>query len=97
MVFSIILCIGIFCLWATYGLSTVLVYTIAMDYVRVGREGTDFTLQIVVLHLSSMLVAVGSGKLADLSGYTVLFVAEAALALASLFYVWFYFKKISGR
>ena len=91
------LCIGIFCLWATYGLSTVLVYTIAMDYVRVGREGTDFTLQIVVLHLSSMLVAVGSGKLADLSGYTVLFVAEAALALASLFYVWFYFKKISGR
>lgn len=78
----------------SYGLATVLIYTIAMDYVRVGREGTDFTLQIVVLHLSSMLVAVGSGKLADHLGYSTLFAVESLLALASLLYVWFYFKRI---
>lgn len=86
--------IGIFLLWGSYGLATVLIYTIAMDYVRVGREGTDFTLQIVVLHLSSMLVAVGSGKLADHLGYSALFAVESLLALASLLYVWFYFKRI---
>lgn len=86
--------IGIFLLWSSYGLATVLVYTIAMDYVRAGREGTDFTLQIVILHFSSIFVAVGSGKLADTFGYTSLFVAESSLAFLSLLYVWFYFKKL---
>ncbi|WP_321332149.1 MFS transporter [uncultured Bacteroides sp.] len=86
--------IGIFCLWCTYGLSTVLIYTVAMDYVRVGREGTDFTLQIVIMHLGSVIIAVGSGKLADKMGYSTLFVAEAALALLSFIYIWMYFKKI---
>lgn len=91
---TINLYIGIFFLWGSYGLATVLIYTIAMDYVRVGREGTDFTLQIVALHLSSMLVAVGSGKLADHLGYTTLFVVESLFALGSLLYVWLYFKKM---
>ena len=71
-----------------------LVYTIAMDYVRVGREGTDFTIQIVVLHLSSMLIAVVSGKLADQCGYTALFIAESILSALSLIYVMFYFKRL---
>ncbi len=86
--------LGILFLWTSYGLATVLVYTIAMDYVRAGREGTDFTIQIVVLHLSSMLIAVASGKLADNWGYTALFVAESILSALSFIYVMFYFKRI---
>jgi Arabinose efflux permease len=86
--------LGILFLWTSYGLATVLVYTIAMDYVRVGREGTDFTIQIVVLHLSSMLIAVVSGKLADQCGYTALFIAESILSALSLIYVMFYFKRL---
>lgn len=91
---DIALYIVIFCLWFSYGLSTVLIYTVAMDYVRVGREGTDFTLQIVILHFSSMIVAVGSGKLADCVGYSNLFLVEVGLSLISLLFIWFYFRKI---
>ncbi len=80
-------------LWSAYGLATVLVYTIAMDYVRDGREGTDFTLQIVIFHLSSMIVATMSGKVADTIGYTGLFAAEAALSLASWLYIKYRFGK----
>ncbi|WP_321480430.1 MFS transporter [uncultured Bacteroides sp.] len=86
--------VAIFCLWFCYGLSTVLVYTIAMDYVRVGREGTDFTLQIVLMHVGSMIIAIGSGKLADKMGYSTLFLFEISLALLSLLYVSTHFKKI---
>lgn len=33
--------------------------------VRKGREGTDFTIQIVITHIGSLLVATASGKLAN--------------------------------
>lgn len=71
---------GTFMLWGTYGLCSVLIYTISMDVVRKGREGTDFTIQIVVTHLSSLVIAVTSGKFADTFGYQGLFIAEAVLA-----------------
>ncbi|MGE4434448.1 MAG: MFS transporter [Bacteroidales bacterium] len=87
------LSLGIALLWFTYGLSTVLVYTLAMDFVREGREGTDFTLQIVLLHISSMLVAIGSGRLADVFGYTALFAAEGVLALISFAFVVLFVRK----
>lgn len=92
---SIVLYIVIFCLWSSYGLSTVLVYTVAMDFVRPGREGTDFTLQTVLTHLSSMLIAVCSGKLADCWGYSGLFLVEAVLAACSLLYILTCFRKPS--
>ncbi len=87
--------VAIFFLWASYGLSSVLVYTIAMDYLRDGREGTDFTLQTVITHLSGMIIAVISGKLADSLGYSGLFLVEAGLAAVSLIYILVYFKKPS--
>ncbi len=90
---SVLLYVAIFCLWGSYGLSSVLVYTIAMDYVREGREGTDFTLQTVITHLSSMIIAVSSGKLADCLGYSGLFLAEVGLAVLSLVYILTCFKK----
>lgn len=90
---TIALYLAIFFLWASYGLSSVLVYTVAMDYLRDGREGTDFTLQTVITHLSSMIIAVGSGKLADCFGYSGLFLAETGLAVLSLIYILVSFKR----
>lgn len=67
-------------LWVTYGMASVTIYTISMDIVRKGREGTDFTIQIVITHLSGILMAIGSGKLADVISYKGLFIFESILA-----------------
>lgn len=84
---------GILLLWGSYGMATIVVYTTAMDCVRPGREGTDFTIQTVLTHLSSMLVAIASGKLADHLGYHGLFLFEIVLATCSLIYIILTFKK----
>jgi len=83
----------IFFLWGSYGMASVLVYTTAMDFVREGREGTDFTLQTVISHLSSMILAIASGKIADLFGYSGLFASEIVLAVISLVFILTKFKK----
>ncbi|WP_321437811.1 MFS transporter [uncultured Bacteroides sp.] len=90
---TIALYVAIFCLWASYGLSSVLVNTVAMDFLRDGREGTDFTLQTVITHLSGMIIAVCSGKIADCLGYNGLFLVETALAVTSLIYILVCFKR----
>lgn len=66
--------------WCAYGLSTVGIYTLSMDTVRKGREGTDFTIQIVITHIGSLLVATLSGKFAHEFGYTGLFAGEAIMS-----------------
>ncbi len=73
--------IGIALVWGTYGMSSVVIYTISMDIVRPGREGTDFTVQIVITHLSSLVIAVLSGKLADSIGYSGLFLTQTLMAV----------------
>lgn len=76
---------GIALLWGSYGLSTVAIYTTSMDVVRKGREGTDFTIQIVITHLSSLIIAVMSGKIADITGYSGLFLIEAGVCVLTFF------------
>lgn len=73
--------IGIGLVWCAYGLSTVVIYTISMDAVRKGREGTDFTIQIVITHIGSLIVATLSGKVANDFGYGGLFGVEAIISL----------------
>lgn len=80
---------GIALLWGSYGLSTVAIYTTSMDIVRKGREGTDFTIQIVITHLSSLIIAVFSGKLGDITGYRGLFGIEVLVCLFT-FLILFY-------
>lgn len=80
---------GIALLWGAYGLSSVAIYTTSMDIVRKGREGTDFTLQIVLTHLSSLIIAVFSGKLGDMVGYSNVFLIEIVLCLIT-FVILFY-------
>jgi len=79
--------IGIALLWGSYGLSSVVIYTRAMNHVRPGCEGTDFTIQIVLTHLSSMLVAIFSGKIADALGYTGLFRIETGFTVFTILIV----------
>lgn len=84
-------------LWLAYGAGTVMVYSFAMDFVRQGSEGTDFTLQTVLLHLSSLIIAGASGKLASIMGYNYFFVLELILALLSLAYVYYFFRWCDPR
>lgn len=84
---------GVMLLWGSYGLATIVVYTSAMEQVRQGREGTDFTLQTVMTHLSGILLAIASGKIADAAGYHGLFLFELIVALTSFVFVFFAFKR----
>jgi MFS family permease len=88
-----LLYVGILLLWGSYGMATVVVYTIAMDCVREGREGTDFTIQTVIAQFSGICMAMLSGHVADKTGYSGLFLFEFGLACASLIYVLVVFRK----
>lgn len=84
--------IGIGLLWAAYAMSSVFIFTLAMKIVRKGREGTDFTIQIVITHLSSLIIAVMSGKVADAITYRGLFAIEVGLGLLIFILIPFIFK-----
>ncbi len=84
--------VGVALLWGAYAMSSVFVYTMGMQVVRKGREGTDFTIQIVITHLSSLIVAIMSGKVADAITYRGLFGIEIGLGLLILILLPFIFK-----
>lgn len=84
--------LGICLLWGSYGMSVIVVYTTAMDCVRPGYEGTDFTIQTVITHLSGIIIGVCSGKIAALITYRGLFVVEMCIAFISLLFILFAFK-----
>ena len=84
---------GIVLMWMSYGMATIVVYTSAMECVRPGREGTDFTVQTVLTHLSGIIMAGLSGAVADHFGYYGLFLAEVIIASISLFYIILLFRK----
>lgn len=89
----VLVIIGLVMLWMSYGLSTVVVYTTAMECVRPGREGTDFTIQTVITHLTGLCMSLVSGSIADHLGFRLLFVCMATLALCNLMYVVWAFRK----
>ncbi len=93
---EILIYTGICLLWGAYGLSTVIIYTTSMAVVREGREGTDFTIQIVITHLSSLAIAVLSGKVGDILGYRGLFGIEILLSLLAML-VLFYVQPIKRK
>ncbi len=84
---------GIVLMWSSYGMATIVVYTSAMECVRKGREGTDFTIQTVLTHLSGILIASLSGGVADHFGYHGLFLTECVIAVVSLLYILVFFRK----
>jgi len=76
--------LGICLVWAAYGSSSVIIYTTSMDVVRPGAAGTDFTMQIVITHISSLAIAVLSGKVAGAIGYKGLFGVEVLMGILTL-------------
>lgn len=89
--------LGISLLWASYGMAVIVVYTTAMDCVRPGFEGTDFTIQTVITHLSGIIMGVSSGKIAAMITYKGLFVVEICIAAISLAFILFAFKLKSPK
>ncbi|WP_321369794.1 MFS transporter [uncultured Draconibacterium sp.] len=85
--------LGVALLWGAYAMSSVFVYTMSMQVVRKGREGTDFTIQIVITHLSSLVIAIMSGKVADALTYRGLFAIEIGLGILILALLPFIFRK----
>ena len=67
-------------------MASVVVFTSSMNCVREGREGTDFTVQTVLTHLSGMVVAILSGSIAQWLGYHGLFAVEILIAAVSLLF-----------
>jgi MFS family permease len=85
--------IGVALLWGAYAMASVFVYTMGMHVVRKGREGTDFTIQIVLTHLSSLIIAIMSGKIADSITYRGLFGIEVGMGILILILLPFIFRK----
>ncbi|OFX34800.1 MAG: MFS transporter [Bacteroidetes bacterium GWF2_42_66] len=85
--------IGVALLWSAYAMSSVFIYTMSMNIVRQFREGSDFTLQIVITHLSSLIIAVSSGKIADAITYRGLFAIELVICVLILVALPFIFKE----
>lgn len=79
--------VGIIIIRSVEASAAVTVYSTAMDAVRPGREGTDFTIQIVVVHLGGSMVQVISGGVGEWLDYRGLFIIEFGLALVTLFYI----------
>ena len=73
-------------------MSAVFIYTLGMKMVRGRKEGTDFTIQIVITHLSSLILAILSGKIADAITYRGLFILEVILGILLLVLIPFIFK-----
>lgn len=88
--FEVVLYIAVALIWLAYAFSSTVVYNSSMLKARPGKEGSDFTLQIVLTHLSGLVVAVSSGKFAHHFGYEQLFLAEIGFALFAFLLVLFF-------
>lgn len=84
--------IGIVLMRATEASAAVTVYSTSMDYVRSGREGTDFTIQVVLVHISGSIITIIAGGIGQWLDYRGLYIIELALSLISVWYVFFKFN-----
>jgi predicted MFS family arabinose efflux permease len=85
--------VGSALLWGGYGMASVTIYTASMNIVRKGLEGTDFTIQIVITHLSGLIMAIVAGRIGDALGYEGLFTMELILGLLVLIFVPMLFRE----
>ena len=85
--------ISVILIGISYGTSAVVLYTLAMDRVRKGREGTDFSIQLIIAQLSGITAAALSGVFAQHFGYSNLFLVEFGFACLALIYILIVFRK----
>lgn len=67
--------------------AAVTLYSTAMDKVRPGCEGTDFTIQIMLVHLSGSITSVLAGGVGQWLDYRGLCLIELVLSIVCLLYV----------
>ena len=85
----LLIMIGIALVWGAYGMASTMINTSAMGIVRDGCEGTDFTIQIMLTHISAMIITLIGAHVGDLAGYSGLFLLELILAAASFLFILF--------
>ena len=90
---TFLLYIAVILIGISYGTSAVVLYTLSMDRVRKGREGTDFSIQLIIAQLSGITTAALSGVFAQHYGYNKLFLIEFGFACLALFYILIAFRK----
>ena len=90
---TILLYFGVILIGISYGMSAVVLYTLSMDRVRKGKEGTDFSIQLIIAQLSGITAAALSGVFAQHFGYSNLFLVEFGFACLALFYILIVFKR----
>lgn len=80
-------------LWSAYSGISVIVYTLCMNTVRKGWEGTDYSLQIATTQFTGMIMAGIGGKIAHEGGYTTLFAVSLILSVLLLGSFHLFYKK----
>ncbi|MEM6611180.1 MAG: MFS transporter [Cyanobacteria bacterium P01_C01_bin.72] len=70
-----------------YGMACVPMFAIAMDNSRQGNAGYDYTLQITIIFIGSMLAGGISGWLAESLGYAAVFAIAAGISLLGVLFV----------
>lgn len=81
-------------LWSAYSMSSVIIYTVSMGKVREGKEGTDYSIQIVLTHMQGIIIAILAGMIGDI-GMNYLFIAEVIVA-SLIFSVVLLSPKVTG-
>jgi MFS transporter, PAT family, beta-lactamase induction signal transducer AmpG len=65
----------------SYSMACILMFAIAMDHSRQGNAGFDYTLQVTIIFIGSMLAGSFSGFIAKACGYFGAFAIAASLSL----------------
>ncbi|MBO3457404.1 MFS transporter [Aetokthonos hydrillicola Thurmond2011] len=68
----------------TYSMACIPMYTVMMDKSRLGTAGFDYTLQVSIVFIGSLIAGGMSGFIAKAIGYQGVFVLSVAIALASV-------------
>ena len=71
----------------TYSMACVPMFAIAMDNSRQGNAGFDYTLQVTIIFIGSLLAGSFSGFIAQAFGYSSAFAIAATLSLLGVFLV----------
>lgn len=74
-----------------YSMACIPMYTVMMDNSRLGTAGFDYTLQISIVFVGSLLAGGMSGFITKAIGYQGVFLSSAALVLVSLVIIAMYF------
>lgn len=75
------------CLHFTYSMACVPMFAIAMDNSRQGNAGFDYTLQVTIIFVGSLLAGSLSGFIAEIVGYSGAFAIAACLSFLGVLLV----------